>query len=128
MHSSMSMTYLVLSVLWLTETVAQEAPDESLRELLCEQCPFDAPVRPQIRREFVPREFTPNAPTMETDVDARLLEETEFNRQLREYAERINQQLRESNETGAPESEETESSPDEETTANEDADTSRTDE
>ena len=36
--------YVVLPALWLTVGLAQAPPDQSLRDLYCEQCPFDAPV------------------------------------------------------------------------------------
>ena len=42
----LSPIFIALAALWMTDGMAQEPPDETLRELLCEQCPFDAPVVP----------------------------------------------------------------------------------
>jgi hypothetical protein len=40
--------------IWLTEAAAQEPTEESLPDVLCEQCPFDAPVRVPAPNEFTP--------------------------------------------------------------------------
>ena len=41
--------FLSIPALWLSVGLAQESTQEAFDELLCEQCPFDAPVR--IRRD-----------------------------------------------------------------------------
>jgi hypothetical protein len=52
------MVLLAVPAVWLTDAVAQESTEETLQDVLCEQCPFDAPVR-QIRRgEFSPSRST----------------------------------------------------------------------
>jgi hypothetical protein len=40
--------------IWLTEAAAQEPTEESLQDVLCEQCPYDAPVRVPAPNEFTP--------------------------------------------------------------------------
>ena len=49
---------LATSAVWLTEAVAQRSPEETPDELLCEQCPFDAPVRAPYY-DFDPRANSP---------------------------------------------------------------------
>jgi hypothetical protein len=49
---SSSLVFAALPAMWLTAVVAQEPTSEELRELLCEQCPFDAPVSPSRRFDY----------------------------------------------------------------------------
>ena len=45
---------LALPAIWIAEAHSQDASDEALRELYCEICPYDAPVRPGGRNQFSP--------------------------------------------------------------------------
>ena len=47
-----SLVFVALSAILAAEARSQESTDETLRDLYCEQCPFDAPVRP-IRRDGI---------------------------------------------------------------------------
>ena len=49
-----SLMFLALPVIWAAEAHSQDATDEALLELYCEQCPFDAPVRVPAPNVFSP--------------------------------------------------------------------------
>ena len=43
---------LTLTTFWLTNVAAQDVAEEKLQDVLCEQCPYDAPVRPAVPNVF----------------------------------------------------------------------------
>jgi hypothetical protein len=52
-----SLIFVALPAVWAATAHSQDSTFETIRELLCEQCPFDAPVRTIRRDEFSAPQF-----------------------------------------------------------------------